>query len=170
MTSAIWFSCHIVNTCWKESNRCISPGHPDFVFSTVVSQPLTWLWLSNQNKVVISKLQTLISYDNIESENEKENKFYNLFFVISDELYNYIFSFKNIFILSDIYIQYLHAMFLLTLLYVTNITSRMWKCMGDIVSKHSSNTKSTSLFTCWPLGRIRTNFWTICETIFDYWE
>lgn len=90
--------------------------------------------------------------------------------MISDELYNYIFSFKSIFILSDIYIQYLHAMFLLTLLYVTNITSRMWKCMGDIVSKHSSNTKSTSLFTCWPLGRIRTNFWTICETIFDYWE
>lgn len=61
----------------------------------------------------------------IESEKEKENKFYNLFFVISDELYNYIFSFKSIFILSDIYIQYLHAMFLLTLLYVTNITSRM---------------------------------------------
>lgn len=52
---------------------------------------------------------TVISYDNIESENEKENKLYNLFFVISDELYNYIFSFKNIFILSDIYIYTIFA-------------------------------------------------------------
>lgn len=40
----------------------------------------------------------------IESEKEKENKFYNLFFVIFDELYNYIFFFKSIFILFDIYI------------------------------------------------------------------
>ena len=57
---------------------------------------------------------------------------------------------------------------MLTLLYVTNMTSRMWKCMGDMVSKHSSNMKSTSLFTCWPLGNMRTNFWTIWKDLFTY--
>lgn len=57
----------------------------------------------------------------------KINKmFHNLFFVISDELYNNIFVFlKKTVLLSDVHIQYLHAKFLLTLLYVTNITSRI---------------------------------------------
>lgn len=57
---------------------------------------------------------------------------------------------------------------MVTLLYMTNITSLMWKCIGDIVSKISSSMKSTSLFICWPLGSNLTSFCTICKWLITY--